>query len=320
MLCSLAYCYDVLVIGAGTSGIAAACEAASMGARTAIVECGPVGGFEIHQGHVPRAFTLNAIEKTKKPFNYQKISKDRERKIKKLAEQAKDNLHLFKVELIKSYACFVDAQTIEVGSRHISASYIIIATGSRAVTPLFEGMEHAIIANNVWKMEEVPKSVVISGNTKNATEIAEMFIRLGSKVHLVTKNKNDKNDKVNKIDKALKKHGIKCHFGTFIETIEATDKEKLVILDNGKIIKTNAIVTAEKRSPRTFDLGLRYIGIKLDKRGFVRVDNTLKSGCKNVYAAGSIVKGGNKNSEEEGKKAAQNILSAKQEPKNIKIA
>lgn len=174
--------FDLLVIGAGSGGIATARRAAMYGAKVGIIEGSRLGGTCVNVGCVPKKVMFNtaAVSDTlneaheygfkfsKPTFDWPTVKSKRDAYIQRLNGIYERNLMNSKVEIIPGMGSFVNNNTIKVGQHIFTAKHILIATGSQAsIPPQLEGSEHVLTSDGFFDMNYLPKKVAIVGAGHN---------------------------------------------------------------------------------------------------------------------------------------------------------
>ena len=199
--------------------------------------------------------------------------------------------------LIRGHARFVDAKTVQVGDRVLEADRIFINTGARAFVPPIPGVEDVDVLTNVEMMEidTLPEHLVIVGGSYIALEFAQMYRRFGSKVtvierseRLVMREDEDVSDAIREI---LAKEGVDFRLDTQLARLKRTDSGFEAELTQGESTTTltgTHLLMAVGRLPNTDDLGLDKAGIEIDERGYVKVDDQLRTNVEGVWALGDV--------------------------------
>ena len=186
--------YDMIVIGGGSGGIAAARRASEYGAKCAVIEHHKLGGTCVNVGCVPKKvmWTTSRIAETlhdaadygfsvkNEGFDWAIIKKSRDSYIARLNDIYAVNLENSDVARIEGTARFTTSSTLQVNGDEFEAAHILIATGSRPVIPNVAGSEYGITSDGFFEMEELPAKVAITGAGYIATEFAGMLHGLGS--------------------------------------------------------------------------------------------------------------------------------------------
>ena len=300
--------FDLFVIGAGSGGVRASRVAASYGARVAVAEEHRVGGTCVIRGCVPKKLLVYGAHfaedlKDARQFGWDvpdcKFDWDRLRdnvlnEVTRLEGLYGQTLDSHKVALFKSRATVVGPQKVKLADgQEISAERILIATGGWPFVPEFPGSEHAITSNEVFHLERLPKRIVIAGGGYIANEFAGIFNEFGSKVTIVNRGDTilrgyDEQIRDRLLQISMTK-GIEFKFNAPFQSIEKKKDGSLVVhLDNCDPIDADAVLIATGRVPNTDGLGLEDVGVELDAKGAIKVDDTNQSSVPSIYAVGDV--------------------------------
>ena len=306
--------FDLVVIGAGSGGLAAAKRAASYGKKVAIIEADRTGGTCVIRGCVPKkimsyaASTADTIADAhgygfdvKSSFDFGAFAKKRNAEVARLEEMHKTKLSDTGITLFNGKGSLNPDDTHQVlverddGNKTLSAEYIILATGGKPSVPPVPGHEHAITSDGVFDLTELPKDIAIVGGGYIGIEFASIFNALGSNVHLVVRRKTMlagfDDDIRHALSDELARRGIDFQCICNVEKIERLENGRLkTTLDNGNVCEVDQVLMATGRKPNTDGLGLEKAGLKLDKAGAVQVDKTLKAegSHSHIYAIGDL--------------------------------
>jgi pyruvate/2-oxoglutarate dehydrogenase complex dihydrolipoamide dehydrogenase (E3) component len=302
--------YDVAVIGAGTAGMTAARLTAEMGHKVALIEEERVGGECLYTGCVPS----KAMIESAKVFHQMRHAADYGlhaeriavdfpavlgRKDAIIAEIARgENAQVFRkigIDVIEGRAHFLDAHTLQVGERALSADHIVIATGSEENVPPIEGIREAGFMTNIEILQSqyaMPRSVVVLGGGPIGCEFAQIFARFGVPTTIVGRNarllpKEDPEMSA-AIKEVLLKEGVTIHTGTEAKrvTVEGPDKVVTGMRDGQEVIvRAEMIIAAAGRKARIAHLRLENAGIEVNRKG-VPVQETLQTHVPHIWAAG----------------------------------
>ncbi|MEM6735136.1 MAG: dihydrolipoyl dehydrogenase [Bacteroidota bacterium] len=334
--------YQVVVIGSGPGGYVAAIRCAQLGMRTAIIEkYDTLGGTCLNVGCIPSKALLDssehfhAAEHTFKEHGID-INKPRvnlKQMIDRKADVVKQNVEGIdflmkknKIDVLHGLGSFLDKNTIQVeGKNHktITAEKIIIATGSKpANLPFIElDKERVITSTEALELQEVPKNLIIIGGGVIGMELGSVYGRLGAKVVVV-----EFLDRIipgmdatmgKELQKSLKGLGFQFYLGHKVTEVNRSGKNVTVKAEskNGDIIelKGDYCLVSIGRRPYTDGLGLENIGVKMDDRGRVEVNDHLQTNIDHIYAIGDVVKGAMlaHKAEEEGVFVAETIAGQK---------
>ncbi len=303
------YDYDLFTIGAGSGGVRASRLAASFGAKVGIAEESRVGGTCVIRGCVPKKFFVyasefgEAIEDAKgygwqsgdKSFNWQTLLQRKDAEIDRLNGIYIKNLKKVGVEIFQSRAVLKDAHTVYLASenRHITAEKILIAVGGRPTKQLdVDGHHLTITSDEAFHLSELHKRIVIAGGGYIAVEFAFIFNGLGVDVTLVHRRaqvlRGFDQDLRDYVMAALARKNIHLKMETMIEKISFIDGQRQVEFSDGKIEKFDQVMSAIGRHPHTKELGLEAVGVALDEKGAIKVDETYKTSVDNIFALGDV--------------------------------
>ncbi len=308
----MSYDYDLFTIGAGSGGVRAARIAALTGAKVAVAEEFRAGGTCVIRGCVPKKFMVYASEfqksfKDAKGFGYTvpEVKYDHKAFITSLGAEVDRlsgiyarNLNNAGVDLIHERAEIVDAHTVKLvkSGKTVTAERILIAVGGTPYIPDdFEGAEHCITSNEIFDIEDLPKSIVIGGGGYIAVEFAHIFAGLGVETHLVYRSETvlrgfDDDVRI-AVHEGMKAAGIHVVTSAVFNKISKTPDDShnyCVELSNGHSVEADIVVGAFGRSPYTAGLGLENAGVELDSKGAIKVDEWSKTNVPSIWAVGDV--------------------------------
>ena len=315
--------FDLVVIGGGPGGYVCAIRAAQLGLKTACVESrGALGGTCLNVGCIPSKSLLNLSEnyhKAKKDFNQQgieiagiklNIEKMMSNKNKSIQVLTKGVEFLFKknkVTYIKGKGVVFSKNDVVVyGSNNsrsnIKAKNIVIATGSEVASlPGIEIDEKNIVSSTGdLSFDKVPKKLAVIGGGYIGLEMGSVWSRLGSDVTVIEYldfiTPGMDREVSNEFQKILTKQGIKFKMGSKVNTVNS--KGDFVTISYTDIknskeekIEVDKVLVAVGRKPYTEGLNLSKVGVKLDSKGRIEVNNKLQTSIENIYAIGDVIKG-----------------------------
>ena len=299
--------FDLFVIGGGSGGVRAARLAAARGARVAVAEAGALGGTCVNVGCIPKklysyaagyaeAFEEAAGYGWRLPeaprFDWQHLKAQRAKEIGRLNEVYLKLLEGPGVTMLRGWARFADAHTIEVGDKRYTAQHVIVATGGRPFVPELPGREHALVSDAMFDLDPFPKRLVVVGGGYIACEFASIFNGLGAKVtqlqrraHVLTGFDEDVR---HFIATEMGKAGVDIRLNVTVASIRREGEERVVVLDRGQDLRADAVLFATGRMPNTQGLGLEKAGVELDENGAIRVDEQYRSTVPTIYALGDV--------------------------------
>lgn len=297
--------YDLLVIGGGSGGVAAANRAAHYGRKVAVFEEGPIGGTCVNVGCVPKkvmwyaASIAHALEdavdygfKTDTgQFDWNTLVENRSRYIARLHGHYHRGLENNRVDFIAARAEFVDADVIEAGEKRYTAEHIIIATGGRPDRPEVSGADLGMVSDDIFALKSPPSRLVISGGGYIAVEFSCLLKALGSEVVLLLR----KNRPLRDFDRLLQDRIMQSMQEQGIEVVTYAPVKEVLRQGNRLLVETerqgyeaDALLWAIGRIPNTETLGLGKTNIRLDAAGYVQVDEYQNTSAPGVYAIGDV--------------------------------
>jgi glutathione reductase (NADPH) len=300
------YDFDLFVIGAGSGGVRAARIAAGHGARVGICEESRVGGTCVIRGCVPKKLLVYAShfaedfedargfgwETGPARFSWPDLIRAKDREIDRLNGVYLRILSDAGVELINGRGSFIDAHTVQVGERTVTAEHILIATGGTPWLPEIPGIEHAITSNEAFDLAELPGRVAVVGGGFIACEFAGIFNGLGAEVIQIYRGdavlRGFDQDVRRVVSEELVKKGIDLKLDSNIANIEEKDSSLILTLSNGDSLEVDQVMYATGRVPLVRDLGLREIGLEFRADGRIVVDDFSQTNIEHIYAVGDV--------------------------------
>ena len=302
--------FDVAVIGGGSAGYAAARTAHEAGAKVAIIDQGPLGGLCILRGCMPSKAILRSAEilsymRRAKEFglldvlpqaDLNAIMNRKDSLVNEFAEYRIQQLRDNRFTLYESDASFVSPTELRVGDVNLTTSQTIIATGSSIRSVNLPGLEAAgyITSDDALQLRTPPKSMLVLGAGPTATELAQFYCRIGTKVTIIQRSDHilssgDK-DLALPLEKQLRSEGMEIFTSCQIQKIEIESKMRVAhFTQSGISKKTSAevILLALGRRPNIDDLGLENAGIKINN-GKIIVDSEMRTNQRNIFAVGDV--------------------------------
>ena len=192
------------------------------------------------------------------------------------------------VELLNGRGRLLDAHTVEVAGRTVTAENVLIATGSWPMTPPVPGIEHAISSNEALDLLKLPRRMVIIGGGYIAVEFAGIFNGFGVDVTVIEILDNIlagfDDDLRATLAAEMDKRGIAVRTSTVVESIGKTDAGYRLAIAGAGAVETDLIMCAAGRAPNTRGIGLEEIGVELDRSGAVVVDAYSRTSAANIFA------------------------------------
>ncbi|PTQ69945.1 Si-specific NAD(P)(+) transhydrogenase [Pseudomonas sp. GV071] len=309
------YNYDVVVLGSGPAGEGAAMNAAKAGKKVAVVDNRrEVGGNCLHLGTIPSKALRHSVRQIMqfntnpmfrqigepRWFSFPDVLKSAERVISKQVTSRTSYYARNRVDLFYGTGSFSDEQTIEVVCPNgvvekLVAAQIIIATGSRPYRPADIDFHHERVydSDTILTLSHTPRRLIIYGAGVIGCEYASIFSGLGVLVDLIDNRDQLLSFLDGEISDALSYHlrnnNVLVRHNEEYERIEGMDNGVVLHLKSGKKIKADALLWCNGRTGNTDKLGLENIGIKVNSRGQVEVDQSYRTSVSNVFAAGDVI-------------------------------
>lgn len=300
--------YDVIIIGAGSGGLAAAKAAASYGARVAIAEPKQLGGTCVNRGCIPKKLIVQAATFVEHQqiakahgwanpdgaFEWKTLRSAIDQHLEKLRQSQRETLQEASIELIEGSARFVDAQKVAVGDREVDAKHIIIATGSQPMLPDMPGIERALTSRDIFQLDQLPEHLAIVGGGYIGVEFSCMLAQLGTRITLIDTDSKALSgfdpDLRDFVQASLHRLGVRFIPETTCKEIEAHESTVNLSLSGeySQSMKADAVLMAVGRKPNVESLGLEAAGIDLDE-GYIAVNDYGQTTQDSVYAIGDCV-------------------------------
>jgi dihydrolipoamide dehydrogenase len=305
--------YDVLVVGSG-SGMIVAAEAVANDMKTALVDFGPMGGTCLNRGCVPSKMLIypaDAMTVTQeaekvgvyasvKSIDFSKImQRTRQFTTEDSQRQARSVEVNPRIKWFKEVGEFVSDYTMKVGDQLIKAKRIFIVSGARPDVPKIKGIDNTnyLTSDTLLKLETQPKSMLIIGGGYIASEYGHFFSSIGTKVTIIQRNPRILPDEEPEISTLLREEMSK-RMDVFVnyEATEVTEKDGMKTVtaknrtdDSTKEFSAEALLVAAGRLPNSDMLKPEKTGVELDAQGYVKVNEYLETGKKNIWAFGDAI-------------------------------
>lgn len=301
--------YDLFVIGAGSGGVRAARISAKAGARVGIAEDDRIGGTCVIRGCVPKKLLVYSAEFSQSfrdaknfgwdvgtpTFDWPTLRDNVEAEVTRLSGIYRKNLEAAGATLHEERAEVVDAHTVKLKSgKTFTAGRILIATGGHTYRPTnLPGHELGITSTDCFKLEKLPKNILILGGGYIALEFATIFSGLGVDVTVGYRGKRIlrgfDNDVRKHIEAEFAHHGVKIINEVNLKSLTAiAEGRKCATMESGVQLEFDQVMFAVGRVPNTMGLGLEEAGVKLNERGAVIVDEYSRTNVPSIWAVGDV--------------------------------
>ncbi len=309
------YDYDIAIIGAGSGGLVVASGAAGLGAKVLLVEAKKMGGDCLNYGCVPsKTFLKSAhlVRQMKKADTYGINETDFNVSLDKVMKRVKavieeiaphDSVERFEslgVCVKHGFAKVISEQEIDVDGAVFSAKKIVIATGSTATIPNINGLKdtHYYTNESIFDMKTLPKDLIVLGSGVIGMELGQGFANLGSKVHMISRSgklfTKDEPEVGEIMRKAVTEDGVILYENYRIAQVESHgDGVKLTLVNDEekRSIYADALLVATGRTPNTSNMGLEDLGVITDSKGYLIVDEYMRTNKKSIFACGDCCGG-----------------------------
>ena len=310
--------YNVIVIGAGTSGLVTAAGTAGLGGRVALIERNLMGGDCLNFGCVPSkalissARLIQQIRESEKwglsrqspQFIFENVfERMRARRAKIAPNDSEERFESLGVDVFRGEARFVSPHEIEVNGQKLRAKNFVIATGSRAAIPKIDGIDTVSYFTNETIFDELkqkPESMIVLGGGPIGCELAQTFRRFGVKLTIIQRGDQllprEDRDVAEFIERRLINEGVRIIKNAHARSVATSDGGKTAVefLDrqSGRVAErtlfADALLIAIGRTPNFRHLDLKSAGVDVGEKG-VCVNDYLQTSKRHIYAAGDVI-------------------------------
>jgi glutathione reductase (NADPH) len=296
----------MLSIGGGSGGLASAQRAAEYGAKAAVVESHRLGGTCVNVGCVPKKVMWNAagiglaladaseygFDAAAGAHDWMLLKGKRDAFVARLNAIYAANLVRKGVEYLRGAARFVDAHTVEVAGRRVTAAHVVIASGGRPIVPELPGAGLGITSDGFFEIDR-PRRVAVVGSGYIACELAGAFHALGSGVEVFIRRDRLLSQFDVMLGQSLRREmqnqGITIHEGVVPAAVrEDGGLRTLVAADGRHFPGFDCLLWAVGRGPNVAGLGLERTGVHSDAAGFVATDQFQNTSVPGLYAVGDV--------------------------------
>jgi dihydrolipoamide dehydrogenase len=300
--------FDLVILGGGSGGYAAALRGAQLGLKVALIESDKVGGTCLHRGCIPTKALLHSAEiadgaregskfgvkSTLNGMDMDGVNAYKDGVINKLYKGLSGLVKSRGIVFVEGHGKLVSKDTVEVAGVKYSGKNIILATGSYAKTlPGLEiDGERIITSDHGTKLNYVPKSVIVLGGGVIGSEFASVWKSFGSEVTIVEGLPRlialEDESSSKQLERAFRKRGINLELGVKFASAVKNKKDVTVTLEDGKSLTAELLMVAVGRGPVSDNIVYQEQGITMD-RGYVLVDDKCRTNIPGIWAVGDLI-------------------------------
>jgi mercuric reductase len=312
--------FDLLILGSGSTAFAAALRAAELGKTAAMTEMRTLGGTCVNRGCLPSKNLIEAariiwesahprypgLRPAKMEFDFGELIAQKQAVVHSYRDKKYQSIvyEEDKIKVFNGQARLIDQHTALVGDQKVSGDHILIATGTRPTTPQIEGLDQVpyltsdlLTSDESQELQELPESLVIIGGGYIALELGQMFHRFGTRVTILERSQvilyNYEPEVSEVLTFVLREEGLKLITGAQVERVSQKSKSEIEVVarvgNKDQSFKAQKLLVATGREPNTDNAGLENVGVQLDKRRFVKVNDVLQTKVPNIWAAGDVI-------------------------------
>ncbi|MEO7259877.1 MAG: dihydrolipoyl dehydrogenase, partial [Jatrophihabitantaceae bacterium] len=299
---------DVVILGGGSGGYAAALRAAELGKSVVLIEKDKVGGTCLHRGCIPTKALLHAgevadsaressqfgVNASFEGIDMAGVHKYKDGVVSKNWKGLQGLIRSRGITIVEGEGRLTGPKQVSVGDQTYTGANVILATGSYART--LPGLEidgqRVITSDHALGLDHVPTSAIVLGGGVIGCEFASAWKSFGVEVSIVealphlVPLEDEANSKL--LERAFRRRGIGFKLGTRFDRVEHTDSGVKVHLEGGESLEAELLLVAVGRGPTSADLGYEQAGVNMD-RGFVLVDEYCRTNVDGVYAVGDLI-------------------------------
>jgi dihydrolipoamide dehydrogenase len=302
--------FDIVILGAGSGGYAAAVRAAELNLSVALIDKAELGGTCLHRGCIPTKALLHAAEiadqtRESEQFGVKAdlvgidmagVNSYKDGVVARLYKGLQGLLKNSKITIVAGEGKLVAKDTVEVDGRRYTGRNVILASGSysRTLPGLEVDGKRVITSEHALKLDRVPSSAIVLGGGVIGVEFASVWKSFGADVTILEALPRlvaaEDEDISKQLERSFRKRKINFKVGKPFEKVEHTENGVRATIQGGETVEAEVLLVAVGRGPTTAGLGYEQQGVTLD-RGFVITNERLHTGVGNIYAVGDIVPG-----------------------------
>jgi len=300
--------FDLVILGSGSGGYAAALRAAQLGMSVALIERDKLGGTCLHRGCIPTKALLHSaevadtakeagnfgVQATFQGIDMTQVNKYRDSIVDKLYKGLTGLVSSKNITFVQGEGRMTGPKQVTVGTDVYEGKNLVLATGSISKTLGVEITGRVITSDQALQMDWVPKKVAILGGGVIGVEFASVWRSFGSEVVIIegldrlVPNEEPAISKA--LDRAYRKRGIESKLGNKFKAVTQTADEVTIELENGDQVTADILLVAVGRGPNATGFGYEEQGVQME-RGWVLTNDRLETNLPGVYAVGDIVPG-----------------------------
>ncbi|MFY1637296.1 dihydrolipoyl dehydrogenase [Solwaraspora sp. WMMB335] len=302
--------FDLVILGGGSGGYAAALRAAQLDLSVALIEKDKVGGTCLHRGCIPTKALLHAAEvadntRESEQFGVKAelvgidmagVNSYKGGVVDRLYKGLQGLIKSAKITYVAGTGRLVASDTVEVDGARYTGRNVVLATGSysRTLPGLDVDGKRILTSEHALELDRVPSSAIVLGGGVIGVEFASVWRSFGVDVTIVealprlVAAEDEESSKA--LERAFRKRGIAFKTGKPFEKVEKTDNGVRLTIAGGQTVEAELLLVAVGRGPTTANIGYEEQGLRMD-RGFVLTDERMRTNLPNVYAVGDIVPG-----------------------------
>lgn len=311
--------YDLVILGSGSTAFAAAIKAAELGKTAVMTESRTVGGTCVNRGCLPSKDLIAAagvywealhprfpgLGAKRLDLDFGELIRGKDEIIRDYRGRKYESIlsDSDKISIVEGHASLVDPRTVRSNGATLRGDQILVATGSKPTIPNIPGLADVpyltsdlLTSDEPMELFDQPRSLVIVGGGYIALELAQMFQRLGTQVTVLQRSERILKDYEPEVSiavhDALTEEGVDIRTGVGIRGVRREDGGVAVATETDGsegVAHAERILVATGRRPNTDGIGLDVAGVSLDERGFVAVDEHLRTNVPHIWAAGDVI-------------------------------
>jgi len=300
--------FDLVILGGGSGGYAAAFRASELGLSVALIEKDKVGGTCLHRGCIPTKALLHAaeiadntregeqfgIKATFEGIDVAGVHKYKDAVIAKNWKGLQGLVKSHGITYVDGEGKLASPTAVEVDGKRYEGKHIVLATGStpRSLPGLEIDGHHVITSEHALELDHVPASVIVLGGGVIGVEFASVWKSFGAEVTIVEALphllplEDEHNSKL--VERAYRRRGIAFELGARFESVKTSDAGVVVTLEGGKTLEAELLLVAVGRGPVSTGLGYEEAGVQME-RGFVLVDEYCQTNVPTISAVGDLI-------------------------------